>query len=162
LLIQGKAKWPKIIGEPIWGFEKKHREWSIDVFIDDETAHKLEVEGLKDKIKDKGDGQFITFKRRELKQDGSPNTPIRVVDHHGELWNPRTKIGNGSTVNVNFAINEYGKNQKSANILSLQVWDLVPYAGSEFPTREDEPTAEADGDWEAEVADKPKSKKETA
>jgi hypothetical protein len=51
-------------------------------------------------------------------------------------------------VNVNFAVNEYGKNQKSANILSLQVWDLVPYEGSEFPTRNDE-----EKDWAEEAAD---------
>lgn len=147
MLIQGKSKWTKVLGEPVWGFENKHKEWSLDVYVDEETLHKLKVEGLKDKIKDKGNGPYITFKRRELKQDGSPNQPIRVVDHHGEAWDPKTKIGNGSTVNVNFAINEYGKNQKSANILSMQVWELVKYEGAEFPTREDEA-----GNWEKDAA----------
>lgn len=147
MLIRGLAKWPKIVGEPGWGYEAKHKEWSVDVYLDEETVHRLEVEGLKAKLKDKGNGQYITFKRRELKQDGTPNQPIRVVDHHGEAWNPKTKIGNGSTVNVNFAINEYGKNEKSANILSLQVWDLVPYVGGEFPVKEDKEdwVAEAEG-----------------
>jgi hypothetical protein len=145
MLIRGTAKWAKVTGEPVWGYEHKHREWSIDVYTDEETNHRLEVEGLKDKIKDKGNGTFMTFKRRETKLDGSPNNPIRVVDHHGEPWDAKRKIGNGSTVNVNFAINEYGKGQKSANILSLQVWNLVPYEGAEFPTRED------DEDWSAEV-----------
>lgn len=149
MLIRGKSKWAKITGEPVWGYEAKHKEWSIDVYVDEETAHKLEVEGLKEKIKDKGNGQYLTFKRRELKMDGSPNTPIRVVDHHGEAWNPKTRIGNDSVVNVNFAINEYGKGQKSANILSLQVWDLVPYEGSEFPTREDA----SEDSWAEEVAE---------
>lgn len=143
MLIQGKAKWAKIIGEPVWGFENKHKEWSIDIYLDEETVHRLEVEGLKEKIKDKGNGQYISFKRRELKQDGSPNQPIRIVDHHGEPWDNR-KIGNGSVVNVNFAINEYGKNQRSANILSLQVWDLVKFEGAEFPIREE---AETEGSW---------------
>lgn len=146
MLIRGKAKWAKITGEPGWGYQNAHKEWSIDVYLDEETVHRLEVEGLKEKIKDKGNGPYMTFKRRELKQDGSPNQPIRVVDHHGEAWNPKTKIGNSSTVNVNFAINEYGKNQKSANILSLQVWDLVAFEGGEFPTRED------DKPWAEEVA----------
>lgn len=146
MLIRGIGKWVKVLGEPVWGFENKHKEWSLDVYTDEETNHKLEVNGLKDKIKDKGNGTYMTFKRRELKQDGSPNTPIRVVDHHGEAWNPKTKIGNGSVLNINFAINEYGKGQKSANILSLQVWDHVPYEGSEFPTKD-----ENDGDWAEEV-----------
>jgi hypothetical protein len=147
MLIRGTAKWAKITGEPSWGYEHKHKEWSIDVYVDDPTIERLKSEGLKDKIRDKGNGPFLTFKRREFKQDGTPNQPIRVVDHHGESWDKRVKIGNGSTVNVNFAINEFGKGQKSANILSLQVWDLVKYeGGSEFPTREDEKT------WEEEAA----------
>jgi hypothetical protein len=72
------------------------------------------------------------------------------VDHHGEAWDNR-KIGNGSTVNVNFAINEFKPKQFAANILSLQVWDYVPYEGGEFPTREDTGTAGED-DWAKEVA----------
>lgn len=156
MIIQGKAKWAKVLGEPGWGYENKHREWSLDVYVDEETVHRLEVEGLKDKLKDKGKGVYITFKRREFKQDGSTlNQPIRVVDHHGEAWNPKTKIGNDSTVNVNFAVNEYGKGQKSANILSLQVWDLVPFEGSEFPTREDgdSPAGDSNSGWAEEAQD---------
>lgn len=117
------------------------------MYLDAATVEKLKAEGLKDKIKDKGNGEFITFKRKELKMDGSPNTPIRIVDHKGEAWNGK-KIGNGSTVNVNFAVNEFGKNQKSANILSLQVWEHVPYEGGDFPTRDDEGGQE---DWSKEV-----------
>jgi hypothetical protein len=146
VLIRGKAKWAKIIGEPVWGYENKHKEWSIDVYPEDESIERLKAEGLGEKLKDKGNGLYITFKRRDTKQDGTPTQPIRVVDHHGQAWDPKQRIGNGSVVNVNFAINEYGKNQKSANILSLQVWDLVKYEGSEFPTKEE------DASWEAEVA----------
>lgn len=144
MLISGKAKWAKIVGEPVWGYKNQFKEWSIDVYVDDETAAKLEVEGLKDRIKDKGDGPYITFKRKEFKQDGTPNKPIRIVDHRGQDWDDR-RIGNGSTVNVNFAINEYKKGERSANILSLQVWDLVSYNGSEFPIKdEDEENWEKD------------------
>jgi len=148
MLIQGISKWAKVTGEPVWGYQNAHKEWSIDLYLNEETVHKLETEGLGEKIKDKGNGQYITFKRKELKHDGSPNQPIRVVDHHGEPWNPKVKIGNGSTVNVNFAINEYGKGLKSANILSMQVWNLVGFEGGEFPTREDN-----EGDWAKEVAE---------
>jgi len=147
MLIRGKAKWAKIIGEPAWGYKNAHKEWSIDVYIDADTEKKLIAEGLKPKIKDKGDGSYISFKRRELKLDGTPNQPIRVVDHHGNAWDNR-RIGNGSVVNVNFAINEYGKGEKSANILSLQVWDLVEYSGGEFPTRQDEDSE----NWEKDAA----------
>jgi hypothetical protein len=144
MLIQGKAKWAKIIGDPAWGYENKFKEWSIDVYVEDETVAKLKAEGLGPKIKDKGNGQYITFKRKELKADGTPNHPIRVVDHHAQPWDNR-KIGNGSTVNVSFLINEYKPGQNNANILSLQVWDLVAYEGNEFPVKD------SDDNWEKEV-----------
>lgn len=154
MLIQGKAKWAKIVGEPGWGFENKFKEWSVDVYVDDKTAEKLRNEGLGQKLKDKGNGEYITFKRKELKVDGSPNQPIRIVDHRGNDWDPKMKIGNGSTVNVNFALNEYKPGQVNANILSLQVWDLVKFEGGEFPTREDTKSDGAAGeeDWSKEVA----------
>lgn len=144
MLIQGKAKWAKVTGAPVDGYEKKFKEWSIDVYIDEATEAKLIDQGLKDKIKNKGNGPFITFKRKELKADGTPNQPIRVVDHKGEPWNPKVKIGNGSTVNVNYALNEFKPKQFAANILSLQVWDLVAYEGGEFPVKADDGTGE---DW---------------
>lgn len=147
MLIQGKAKWAKVLGAPHDGYEGKFKEWSIDVYVDDETVAKLKAVGLGPKLKDKGNGEYITFKRKELKKDGTPNQPIRVVDCGGENWNPKTKIGNGSTVNVNFALNEFKPGDFNANILSLQVWDLVAYEGGEFPTK-DAVTGE---DWSEET-----------
>lgn len=119
--------------------------------VDEATQEKLKAAGVGKKLKDKGNGVYISFKRKALKQDGSPNQPIRVVDHKGEPWDNR-KIGNGSTVNVNFAINEYKPGENNANILSLQVWDYVPYEGGEFPTREDSESDNAGEDWSKEVA----------
>lgn len=150
MLIQGKTKWCKIVGEPSWGYLNSFKEWSVDVYVDEATQEKLKTQGLGPKLKDKGDGTYITFKRKELKADGTPNQPIRVVDHHGEPWDNR-KIGNGSTVNVNFVPYEYKPGQTNVNILSLQVWDYVAYTGGgEFPTRED--NASESEDWSKEVA----------
>lgn len=151
MLIQGKARWAKVIGEPGWGYQNAFKEWSIDIVVDEATQEKLKAAGVGKKLKDKGNGVYISFKRKALKQDGSPNQPIRVVDHKGEPWDNR-KIGNGSTVNVNFAINEYKPGENNANILSLQVWDYVPYEGGEFPTREDNEGDNAGEDWSKEVA----------
>lgn len=147
MLIQGKAKWSKVVGEPGWGYQNAFREWSIDVYIDEDTVNRLKAEGLGSKLKDKGGGTYISFKRKELKASGEHNQPIRIVDHRGNAWDNR-KIGNGSTVNVNFIVNEFKPGQKNANILSLQVWDYVPYEGGEFPTREDPDFGE---DWSSEV-----------
>lgn len=148
MLIRGKAKWCKLVGDPSWGYENAFREWSTDVYVDEETVQRLTNEGLEANIKDKGNGQYISFKRKELKADGSPNNPVRIVDHKGEPWNG-AKIGNGSVVNVNFAINEYKPGKKAVNILSLQVWDHVKYEGGEFPVDTDR----KEDDWAAEVAD---------
>jgi hypothetical protein len=96
----------------------------------------------------------VSFSRKELKPDGSPNVLIRTVDSQGKVLQVEDrktgqithysgpKIGNGSVLNINFAINEYGKGEKSMNILSQQIWDLVPYEGGEFPTKEDNSWAE--------------------
>lgn len=152
MLIRGNAKWAKITGKPHAGYEGKFNEWSVDVYVDEDTVKKLKDEGLGKKLKDKGNGEYITFKRKELKIDGSSNQPIRIVDHKGEPWNDNVKIGNGSVVNVNFIINEFGKGEKAANILSLQVWELVKYEGGDgFPTRTDEGATTED--WSTEVAD---------
>lgn len=148
MLVQGKARWAKVVGEPGWGYQNAFREWSIDVYVDDATIDKLKAEGLGPKLKDKGNGTYISFKRKELKASGEHNQPIRIVDHRGNAWDNR-KIGNGSTVNVNFIVNEFKPGQKNANILSLQVWDYVPYEGGEFPTREDTDTTGED--WSSEV-----------
>jgi len=151
MLIRGKAKWAKVLGEPVWGYENTYKEWSIDVYIDKETCERLDAEGLGDRIKDKGNGPFIKFSRKELKADGKPNQPIRVVDHKGQAWNG-AKIGNDSVVNVNAAINEYKKGKFSLNILSLQVWQHVPYEGGDFPTREDDESDAGGEDWTKEEA----------
>lgn len=151
MLIRGKAKWAKVIGDPVWGYENTFKEWTTDVEIDEDTVERLKKEGLGDRIKDKGDGPFVRFSRKELKADGSPNKPIRIVDAKGNPWNGE-KIGNGSVVNVNFAINEYKKGKFSMNILALQVWDHVPYNGGDFPVKEDDGSVSND-DWSKEVED---------
>lgn len=151
MLIRGKAKWAKVTGDPVWGFENTFKEWSLDVEIDEQTVEKLSENGLGEKIKDKGNGPFVKFSRKEFKQDGTPNKPIRIVDSKGNPWGGE-KIGNGSVVNVNFAINEYKKGKFSANILSLQVWDHVPYNGGDFPIKEDDDQVN-DDDWSKEVED---------
>lgn len=136
MMIRGKAKWAKVIGEPVWGFENTFKEWTTDVEIDDETQERLEAEGLGDKVKVKNGEKFVKFSRKEFKSNGEPNKPIRIVDAKGQPWDG-SKIGNGSVVNVNFAINEYKKGKFSMNILALQVWEHVPYNDGGFPVKED-------------------------
>lgn len=137
MMIRGKAKWAKVLGAPVWGYEEAFREWTVDVHIDEETVERLKAEGLGDKIKEKNGETFVRFSRKEFKTDGTPNKPIRIVDNQGNPWDEKKKIGNDSVVNVNFAINEYKKGKFSMNILALQVWDHIPYeGGNDFPIKD--------------------------
>lgn len=152
MLIQGKAYWSKLLGEPIRNeqYPENPRTWSIDVTVDGEAVKALREAGLYAKVKNKGDdrGQFITLKRKEFKADGvTKNQPVKVVDHRGNPWKKDVLIGNGSTVNVRF--NVYKDKQGRANpaILAVQVWDLVKY---EAPDRsnDDFPVKDTEGDVE--------------
>lgn len=137
-MIRGKAYWAKIVGKPQKAYNPGEFEWSIDVSVDEATRKQLISEGLGDKVKNKGDdrGDFIQFKRNAFKKDPAtglrtePSKPIRIVDHHGNEWGNQL-IGNGSTVNVKYAINEFpipgGKKGRKQSVLAIQVWDLVKY-----------------------------------
>lgn len=138
MIIKGKAYWAKIVGDPQPGYDKTQKEWSIDLSIDEATKALLKKEGVGSKVKNSDDvrGDYITFKRKAIRQDGEPAKPIRVVglgpDKKG-LWD-KTLIGNGSEVNVSFVINEGTYNlkpYKKPSIIAVQVVNLVPYEGKD-------------------------------
>lgn len=134
MIIQGKSLWAKVGAEPAWGYERAFREWSLDVVVNEETEERLKAEGLGKRLKENKNGEtYIKFSRKEFKSDGTPNKPIRIVGPDGKTeWPLDKKIGNGSTVNINFAINEHKKYGNLTNILSMQVYKPVAYDGGEF------------------------------
>lgn len=148
MLLQGKGYWAKILGKPQDGYTKGEREWSIDIGLDEAAVAKYLKEGgsdfyLKTKENHPAEGQYIPFKRKEIKQNGDPAKPIEVVDRKGQPWDPSVKIGNGSVLNFKFALNdvEVGKAvRKKPSLIAIQVWEHVPYEGGsdedfqEFPT----------------------------
>jgi hypothetical protein len=153
LIIRGKAYWAKVIGAPGWGYKKQHKEWSIDVAIDEATKAQLIEAGVDSQyIKNKGDqhasgGDFVTFKRRDTKADGTPGKPIMVVDRNGQDWDGKTLIGNGSVVNVKIALNDRdGATTKKPGLIKMQVWELVEFEGREGDD-EDFPVAGEAEEW---------------
>lgn len=145
MIIQGKAHWAKIVGEPVWGYKNAHKEWSMDFCVDAKAREKLLAEGMDPSyIKNKGDerGDFITFRRRSVKRDGTEAKPIEIKTRAGADWDGKTRIGNGSTVNVKIALNDVeGKKGTKPSLIKVQVWELVPYAGGDdedFPVGDDE------------------------
>lgn len=152
MMLQGKAYWSKVLGKAQDGYTKGEREWSIDIGIDEDAVAKYLAEGgsdfyLKTKDNHPAEGHYIPFKRKEIKQDGTPAKPITVVDRKGNPWDPAKKIGNGSVVNFMFALNpvEVGKAKRNKpSLIKMQVWELVEYEGNggteeyvEFPTDDD-------------------------
>jgi len=142
MMIQGTAYWAKIVGAPVPGYDKSQKEWTFDLAIDDDTVEKLTELGCKDQIRNKNDdrGNFITFKRRAVTREGEPAKPFFIVDNMKREWDGKTRIGNGSILNVKFAVNDItyqGKTRPKASAISIQVWKHVPYDNDEFPVNED-------------------------
>jgi len=148
MMLQGKAYWAKVLGQPQDGYTAGEREWSIDIEPTEAGIEKYLAEGgspayLKEKENHPAIGKFFAFKRKELKKDGDKAKPINVVDRAGQPWDRSVKIGNESVVNFKFALNEVktgvNKGQQKPSLISIQVWEHVPYEGSgddfeEFPT----------------------------
>ncbi len=149
-MLQGKAYWAKVVGAPVKGYAPTDpKEWTFDVALDDATVARLKAEGAAKYIKqpknnnDHGGQSYLRFKRRERTADGSEGKPYRIVDHAGKPWDGKTLIGNGSTINVKYALNEQttGPNRGSMKptAFAIQVVKLVDYEGGEsFPSYDDE------------------------
>ena len=158
-MIQGKAFWCKLLGEPVINKFTGEREWTIDVVLDKKAVKQLTDEGLAKKIKKNANGEpFIKFKKKEFftQKDGTQKRAenIRIVGPDREEWDPKTKIGNGSVVNVKFKIKEYPSVGAAAYIQAVQVVNHIPYE-DDFPEYNEAPTStepqvatgDSDDDW---------------
>lgn len=129
---RGKTSFAKILGDPGLNYAKDGKEWTMDLVIDKETVKKAKGLGISDRVKMKPDyldGQpYMSFKQRELKASGQPNDPIRVVDIRGNAWDQEKLIGNGSDVDVKFAIVRNPGRKDGVYIRGVRVLNLVPYA----------------------------------
>lgn len=138
MVIRGKTSYAKILGDPVLNYSKDGKEWKMDLVIDKDTAKEFKEAGIGDRVKSKPDyldGQFyVTFKQAEFRRSGDKNDPIKVVDILGDPWDQRTLIGNGSDVDVTFAVQDHGPGKKKGMyIRQVRVLKLVPYEGGDTP-----------------------------
>lgn len=134
--IEGQLMWARIVGKP-YTSNYGNSEWSVDVKLTPKTKKQLLSLGVPaDKIRhdDKGNYDFIQFKRAGLKRDGSPAQPIAIVDDQVEPWDQSKLIGNGSLAKVRFALNERkdprtGRSFLKPSIVAMQILEHVPYTG---------------------------------
>lgn len=137
-VIRGKVKWAKVLGAPIMNEYAKARQWSIDVYPDAKGLAELKRLGLTSKLKDKGEGKYISFRQNEFKKDGRPNDPIKIEDVKGNPWSQSEKIGNGSIADVKFSYTDFGST-KGSYIKAIRVMKHEPYVTQEFaPLSEDD------------------------
>jgi hypothetical protein len=143
--IRGTAHWAKVLGDPVPNYSGDNREWTIDLTPDEDGLAKLKELGIEDRLKNKDDdrGDFIQFRQREKRMDGSLNKRINVVDAAGEAWPQDKLIGNGSVVDVRFDYRDYGAGKKPGVYpQAIRVLEHAEYQRVDFaPLHEDDPYA---------------------
>lgn len=134
--LRGKLHWAKILGNPQPNYLKDANEWTMDLSLDKDGVAQVKKLQLGGRVKDKKDdrGQFISFKQRELRKDGSPAKPITVIDSSGKPWDQSEKIGNGTVADVKFEVVDYGMGPDKMGVYprAVRILDHVPYEGSDF------------------------------
>ena len=123
-----EAKWAKISGPaPTNAFGGVQWEMTI-VTTDPAKAQEMRDAGLNVKEKE---GEFaVGLKRKGFKASGEENEAPKVVDRSLQPFEGR--IGNGSTVNVNFWQYEYefaGRKGIATSLTAVQVVELVEFQG---------------------------------
>lgn len=142
--LRGKASFAKILGAPVLNYSKDGKEWKMDLVITKDTVKEVKGYGIGDRVKSKDDyldgRPFLSFKQAELRKDGTPNDPIKVVDINGKPWDHTKLIGNESDVDVKFRVVDYGVGKKNGvYIAAVRILNLVPYERQEFaPVTEDD------------------------
>ena len=170
--IKGEAKWAKVL-EP-----DQYDNYAVDIYGDfshvveeaqaiaEKTKELVEaagkkVNGVADVTKENAEGgQYVQFKRKGSKGDGSPNTPPKIYNAQGSLVENWSKlIGNGSKIGVAYYLAPYYMASTkmvgvSLKFYAVQVIDLVEYSGgggggSPFDNETDEDVPfDSDGDSE--------------
>ncbi len=136
--------WAKVLGEPVPKFNPEDgREWAIDLCFTPEQVAQLKKEGMTTSfyIKDKEDerGQFFTYRRNELRKDGEKSKPLGIVSIDGEPWPKDKPLGNGTVVDIRYALNEVTarpKNRMKLSLIEMMVREHKPYESAAKETFE--------------------------
>lgn len=144
--LTGKAYWVKVIGDPVENFREDGNEWTIDVAPNQKGIDLLKRVGLEKNLRDKDDdrGEFITFRRNELKKNGEPNSPIEVVDAEGNPWDttigedgyPVKPIGNESLVKIKFSVFHMPAKGKFKEVIKPVIYKITVLELVEYKKRE--------------------------
>lgn len=152
-LVQGLARYAKILGVAPPGYDNGPEEWTFDLVLDEDGEKSYLASGASDFYlktnKDTGE-RYVRFSRKAVKRDGTAGKPFSVVGPDGAEWDQTKLIGNNSVLNVKYSCNEI-EHKKAKRLkpscIAIQVWEHVKYEGkSGFPTKPIE-TIEASDTW---------------
>ena len=138
--VRGKSSFCKLLEDQLTlNFNKDGKEWTIDLEIDKDTAKEMKGYGIADRVKTKIDyldgAPYMRFKQSEATRAGKLNDPPKIVDILNKPWDQTVRIGNGSVLDVQFSVVDYGPGKKSGVYLrNVRVLDLVPYEEKGFAT----------------------------
>lgn len=167
--LRGKLYWFKALPSQLHdNYNKDGKEWTFDVSLDaDGVKHAKQHKELRIKDKDDDRGKFISFKQKELRANGDPNNPVKIVDAAGHPWPENKQIGNGSVADVKFEIRNFGTG-KYPGIYprAVRILEHVAFESQEFaPIDEDDEYAgaakAADEDWSGFSAEEDKHFRKT-
>lgn len=122
--LSGKAKWAKVY-KP----DEKYRNWTINLYLDDDSLKKYKASGMSMAFKEDDDGSFVTFRRPEaklIKNEMVKFTPPKVVNKDGEPISDN--IGNGSDVTIKVIVYDTVKGP-GHRLEAVRIDKLVEYAG---------------------------------
>lgn len=144
VVLRGKTNYCKLLPDQLTlNYDKSGKQWTCDFY--DFPVKEVKALGIGDRVKEKEGylegNPYLSFKQTELRRDGEPNKPVPVTDIIDNPWPEDKKIGNGSTVDLKFAVVDYGKGKfKGVYLRSMRVLDHVPFEGRKDFT----PVAETD------------------
>ena len=145
MVIRGETSYAKILGDPVLNYSKDGKEWKMDLMIDAGTVKEFKAAGIGDRVKEKKEylngNPFVTFKQAEFRRDGTENRPVKVTNILGDDWDQKNLLGNGTVVDVTFAVQDHGPGKKKGMyIRSVRVLKHVPYEKDDMPAlAEDDP-----------------------
>lgn len=162
IVVRGVASWAKVLGAPRLNTYTGDKEWSIDVTPDKEGRTLIRKAGIADRLREPKENDtrkesFMSFRHKELRKDGTPNDPLRIVDSDNAKWG-NSLIGNGSTVDVKFAVKDYGPGKKKGvYIRAVRVLEHVPYEVEDFAPLDSDDEYFANASTEAETEERPQT-----
>jgi len=135
LLKNKKLMWSKL-GAPEKKYGSEDTQWAVDLILSDDESRKWVRSGLatKERFMEVDGTEVPVIKLKtdtHWKKAGEAKTPIKVVDTFGQDVDPRL-IGNGTVVNAQYSVRDWefqGRKGKSAELVAIQVIELVQFSG---------------------------------